>query len=390
MRHDPRPRLTLSHTETNDPTSRKSHDQRLLLVLLIPRRSFVTTESPLPHDPIPTVRGPIPAAELGITLAHEHLFVLSSEFQSNFPHLWDREAGVREAVRQLEGAYAAGVRTRVDMTVLGQGRDIALVRAVAERTPVNIVLATGVCSVDGIPLFARFRGPGAPLESEDPLIELLLSDITTGIADSDVRAGLVKFACERIPPDAAAHRMAVVVAEVHRQTGVPVVGHGDPFEGNGIALVRLLEKEGVVVGSVVVGSVVMAHARDCADIEVRALADTGCMLGYDRYGMTPFAPDEQRNDTLAARVRACHTAQLLVSQDHPVHIDYLTAEQRERTYPGWSYVHLFERVLPQLLKRPGMDEEVVRTLLVDNPRRLLSRIAAPRPTDTRPEVRDAA
>ncbi|WP_165914318.1 phosphotriesterase [Streptomyces sp. AcE210] len=350
----------------------------------------MTTESPLPHDPIPTVRGPIPAAELGITLAHEHLFVLSSEFQSNFPHLWDREAGVREAVRQLEGAYAAGVRTRVDMTVLGQGRDIALVRAVAERTPVNIVLATGVCSVDGIPLFARFRGPGAPLESEDPLIELLLSDITTGIADSDVRAGLVKFACERIPPDAAAHRMAVVVAEVHRQTGVPVVGHGDPFEGNGIALVRLLEKEGVVVGSVVVGSVVMAHARDCADIEVRALADTGCMLGYDRYGMTPFAPDEQRNDTLAARVRACHTAQLLVSQDHPVHIDYLTAEQRERTYPGWSYVHLFERVLPQLLKRPGMDEEVVRTLLVDNPRRLLSRIAAPRPTDTRPEVRDAA
>ncbi|WP_329577350.1 hypothetical protein [Streptomyces sp. NBC_01361] len=78
--------------------------------------------------------------------------------QSNFPHLWDREAGVREAVRQLEGAYAAGVRTLVDMTVLGQGCDIGLVRAVAERTPVDIVLATGVYSVDGIPLFARFRG----------------------------------------------------------------------------------------------------------------------------------------------------------------------------------------------------------------------------------------
>jgi phosphotriesterase-related protein len=355
---------------------------------VIPRRFFVTTESPLPHDPIPTVRGPVAAAELGITLAHEHLFVLSSEFQSNFPHLWDRETGVREAVRQLEGAYAAGVRTLVDMTVLGQGRDIGLVRAVAERTPVNVVVATGVYSVDGIPLFARFRGPGAPIESEDPLIELLLSDITTGIADSGVRAGLVKFACESTPPDAAAHRMAAVVAEVHRRTGVPVVVHCDPFEGkgNGIELVRLLEKEGVAAGSVVV-----AHAGDCADLEgLRALADTGCVLGYDRYGMTPFAPDEQRNATLAALVRAGHTAQLLVSQDHPVHIDYLTAEQRERTYPGWSYVHLFERVLPQLLKEPGIDEEVVRTLLVDNPRRLLSRIAAPLPTHTRPEVRDAA
>ncbi|WP_329547772.1 phosphotriesterase-related protein [Streptomyces sp. NBC_01356] len=350
----------------------------------------MSTETPLPHDPIttvrhdpvPTVRGPVAAAELGVTLAHEHLFVLSSEFQSNFPHLWDREAGVGEAVRQLEQAYAAGVRTLVDMTVLGQGRDIDLVRAVAERTPVNIVLATGVYSVDGIPLFARFRGPGAAIEAEDPLIELLLRDVTTGIADSGVRAGLVKFACERTPPDGAAHRMAAVVAEVHRQTGVPVVVHCDPFEGNGIALVRLLEKEGVTAGSVVV-----AHAGDSADLDgLRALADTGCVLGYDRYGMTPFAPDEQRNATLAALVRAGHTAQLLVSQDHPVHIDYLTTEQRERIYPGWSYVHLFERVLPMLLKEPGIDDSTVRTLLVDNPRRLLSRIAAPHPT----EARDAA
>lgn len=350
-----------------------------------PHDPFATRE-PVPYDPIPTVRGPVAAAELGVTLAHEHLFVLSAEFQSNYPHLWDREAGVDEAVRQLGEAYAAGVRTLVDMTVLGQGRDMALIRAVAERTPVNIVLATGVYSVDGIPLFARFRGPGAAVEAEDPLIDLLLRDVTTGIADSGVRAGLVKFACERTPPDAAAHRMAAVVAEVHRQTGVPVVVHCDPFEGNGVQLVRLLEKEGVPAGSVVV-----AHAGDSADLDgLRALADTGCLLGYDRYGMTPFAPDEQRNATLAALVRAGHTAQLLVSQDHPVHIDYLTEEQRRGLYPDWSYVHLFERVLPLLLKEPGVDEETLRTLLVDNPRRLLSRVAAPRPWGGRPEVPDAA
>lgn len=139
------------------------------------------------------------------------------------------------------------------------------------------------------------------------------------------------------------------------------------------------------------GSVVVAHAGDSADLDgLRALADTGCVLGYDRYGMTPFAPDEQRNATLAALARAGHTAQLLVSQDHPVHIDYLTSEQRERTYPGWSYVHLFERVLPMLLKEPGIDDATVHTLLVDNPRRLLSRIAAPRPGDHPTEARDAA
>ncbi|MFH8735907.1 hypothetical protein [Streptomyces sp. NPDC017964] len=67
-------------------------------------------------------------------------------------------AAARSRISPTCGTARAGVRTLVDMTVLGQGCDIGLVRAVAERTPVDIVLATGVYSVDGIPLFARLRG----------------------------------------------------------------------------------------------------------------------------------------------------------------------------------------------------------------------------------------
>lgn len=327
--------------------------------------------APAIHE-VPTVRGPVPAAELGETLVHEHLFVLSSEFQSNYPGLWDRGAGVEAAVRQLDLAHAAGVRTIVDMTVIGQGRDIGLIGEVAARTPVNLVVATGVYTLDGIPPFARFRGPGCAVESEDPLIDLLSGDISRGIGDTGVKAGLVKFAHESTSPADSAERMAVVVGEVHRRTGVPVVVHSDPFTGNGVELVALLGRQGVPPGHVVV-----AHAGDSTDLRyLRALADTGCMLGYDRYGMTPFAPDEQRNTTLAALVRAGHTAQLLVSQDHASHIDYLTVEQRNRLYPDWSYTHLFGRVLPRLREQPGIDESVITTLLVDNPRRLLTRAGA--------------
>jgi len=323
-------------------------------------------------DEVPTVRGPVPAAELGETLVHEHLFVLSSEFQSNYPGLWDRRAGVDNAVRQLELARAAGIRTVVDMTVIGQGRDIGLVAEVAARTAVNLVVATGVYTLDGIPPFARFRGPGCAVESEDPLIDLLSGDITRGIGGTGIKAGLVKFAHESGTPPGSAERMAVVVGEVHRRTGVPVVVHSDPFTGNGVELVALLGRRGVAPGHVVV-----AHAGDSADLGyLRTLADTGCMLGYDRYGMTPFAPDEQRNTTLSALVRAGHAAQLLVSQDHASHIDYLTVEQRNRLYPDWSYTHLVDRVLPRLREQPGIDEAVITTLLVDNPRRLLTRVGA--------------
>lgn len=331
----------------------------------------MVTVTPAPSGQVPTVRGPVAEDQLGVTLAHEHLFVLSSEFQSNFPGLWDAEEGIRSAVDQLGRAYDAGVRTIVDMTVIGQGRDIGLVRRIAEQSSVNIVVATGVYSVDGIPLFARFRGPGGMIESEDPLIDLLERDITVGIAGSGIRASVVKFACERTPPDDSAHRMAAVVAEVHRRTGVPVMVHSDPFDetgGNGVLLVKILEQEGVSPDRVVI-----AHAGDSANMGyLRELADTGCMLGFDRYGMESLAPDTRRSAALVALIRAGHTRQLLVSQDHAVHIDYLTPQQRQQLWPDWAYTHLLAHVVPRLREEAGIDEPVIRTLLVDNPRRMLT------------------
>ncbi len=106
--------------------------------------------------------------------------------------------------------------------------------------------------------------------------------------------------------------------------------------------------------------------------------------------MTTFAPDEQRNATLSALVRAGHAAQLLVSQDHASHIDYLTVEQRDRLYPEWSYTHLFDRVLPRLREQPGIDETTITTLLVDNPRRLLTRVGAPAPARAKENTRVTA
>lgn len=328
----------------------------------------VTLETaPTAPDIVPTARGPVPVDELGLTLPHEHLFVLSAEFQANY-RLWDRDRGVAAAVAQLRQAYDKGVRTIVDLTVLGQGRDIGLVAQVAAATPVNLILATGVYSVDGIPLFARFRGPGCAIEDEEPLLDLLLHDITDGIGGTDVRAALVKFACEDSPAGAAAGRMAAVVAEVHRRTGVPVVIHSNPANGNGLELLRLVTREGVPAERVVVG-----HAGDCADrTYLRRLAETGCYLGYDRFGMVTFAPDELRCSTLAELVRAGHLKQLLISQDNASHIDYLTEAQRARLYPDWGYTHIIDRILPRLAQEHGLGDEELETLMHSNPHRMVA------------------
>ena len=71
---------------------------------------------------INSVRGPVDAADLGTTLMHEHVFVLTADSQQQWPGEWDEESKVAEAVTKLKELAASGVRTIVDPTVIGLGR----------------------------------------------------------------------------------------------------------------------------------------------------------------------------------------------------------------------------------------------------------------------------
>ncbi|NYI04911.1 phosphotriesterase family protein [Allostreptomyces psammosilenae] len=316
---------------------------------------------------VPTVRGPIGTEELGTVLTHEHLFIADPEFHRNYPALWDREQSVEQAVALLEEAYELGVRTLVDMTALGQGRDIELIRRVAERTRVNIVVATGLYVLDGLPQILRYRGPGAPLGGPDPIIDFLESDIRQGIAGTDIKAAVLKFVAESDEPDATVRRVAAAVAEVHRRTGVPIVVHTNPHNRSGLAVVEVLGGLGVAPGSITV-----AHAGDSPDHGyLKELAATGAYLGCDQFGMQALRPDEERIATVLKLVGDGHVEQLLLSHDSSAFMDHVLPEQRAFLYPQWNWTHLHARILPAM-REAGLAEADITTMLQDNPRRLLS------------------
>src|ERR1044071_17165 len=92
---------------------------------------------------VETARGPVDTSELGPTLMHEHVVTRSPGAQEERPHLWDREGIVAIAERKLGELYERGIRSIVDLTTVDLGRDIDLIAAVARRSPVHIVVATG-------------------------------------------------------------------------------------------------------------------------------------------------------------------------------------------------------------------------------------------------------
>jgi phosphotriesterase-related protein len=316
---------------------------------------------------VSTVRGDIGVDQLGTVLSHEHIFVKNPEFHANFPDMWDPAAGVELAARQLEEAYDAGVRTVVDMTVIGQGRDPALIAAVAARTRVNIVLATGLYVLDGLPQIVRYRGPGTMVEQPDPIVDLLEREVREGIAGTGARAELVKFACEHPEPDDTVRRVAAAVAEVYRRTGVPVVAHIEPALPNALPVLELLADLGVPPTQVV-----LAHAGDITDPGyLAAVAESGAYIGCDRFGLAPFVPEDTRLATVLALLEAGRGDQALLSHDCPSFIDHQPVELRAAIAPDWTLTHLHRSVLPALRRR-GVTDEQIDVLMRVNPARLLT------------------
>ncbi|MEU6374400.1 phosphotriesterase-related protein [Streptomyces sp. NPDC046909] len=316
---------------------------------------------------VETVKGGIPLDRLGVTLMHEHVFVLSTEIQENNPQLWNERAQIDSAVAKLNAAAERGVDTVVDLTVLGQGRYLPRIKKVAERVALNIVVATGVYTYNDEPLYFAFRGPGRVFEGPDPMVELFVRDITEGIGDTGVKAAVLKCATETEQLPEGVERVLRATAQAHRETGAPIQTHSNALVRNGLLQQKVFREEGVDLSRVVIG-----HSGDSDDLGyLRELLDAGSFLGMDRFGMEFIAPLDQRVETVARLVRLGYAGQLVLSHDCPCFLDYLTTDQRELVAPSWEYTHIHDDVLPALRKAEVSDEDL-RTMLVDNPRRFFA------------------
>ena len=132
---------------------------------------------------VESARGPVDLGNLGQTLMHEHVFVLSTEHMQNYgSDWWDEEARVADAIAKLNALYAKGIRTIVDPTVWGLGRYIPRIQRIAAATPVNIIVATGLYVYEELPQQYAYRGPGLLIDIPEPMVTDFTRDITEGIA----------------------------------------------------------------------------------------------------------------------------------------------------------------------------------------------------------------
>ncbi len=233
---------------------------------------------------IMTVTGPLAPDELGVVLAHEHVFIdLVREYRGS--GLLNDEELARE---ELAALRTAGGRTLVDLTTDEIGRDPAALRRVSEATGVSIVMGCG-----------HYRDPYLDRNwfdrmAVDAIADEIVRDLTEGVGGTGIRAGIIgEIGADRHYISAAEERSFRAAARAHLRTGVTINTHAARWPV-GLAQLRLLAEEGVDPRRVIIG-----HTDS---VPVAAISSTWC--GRDASSRSTRS-EQDRRTTRTARSSCC-------------------------------------------------------------------------------------
>ena len=307
-----------------------------------------------------TVTGPVDTADFGFTLSHEHVGTNAAGLRHTYPQFIDREGIKEQSTAAMKAVYEDGVRTIIDVSTFDLGRDVNLIKEVAEGSGMQIVVATG--NHLAVP---RPFGDVSP----DAIAPLYIREIEEGIEATGLKAGLIKVASDRGGITPQQEIVLRAAARTQQATGVPISTHTWSPERIGDAQVAILEEEGVDLDRVYIG-----HSNDDTNLEyLLGLLNKGVWLGLDRYpgGLVPGTPNwEQRTEVAWKLMEAGFTHRIMLSHDYSVPKARYGAEVQEarrRANPdGYNFIPRY--VLPRL-KELGATDADIRQLTVENPRR---------------------
>lgn len=296
---------------------------------------------------IMTVLGPIEAAQMGCTLAHEHVLVDFIGAEEVSRNRYDAQAARQVILPHLERVKALGLRTFVECTPAYLGKDPLLLKNLAERTGLQILTNTGYYGArDGVFLPAHaFR------ETAGQLAERWVRDWREGLEGTGVRPGFIKIGVTASSSLSGMDRKLVQAAAcAHLQTGLTIASH--TVDAPVLEELEILRQEGVDPSAFI-----WVHAHTDSDPRRHvAVAELGAWVEFDAVG-EHVEPDVQR---------------ILAMKEHGLLHRVLLSHDAGWYEPGKpdgefrGYTALFEHLIPALKAR-GFTGSEVELLTVANP-----------------------
>ena len=346
---------------------------------------------------IMTVTGPIDPDELGQTTMHEHIFI-DFTVMDDTPERWSAAGRVEPVgatavglyhaplTMDILGAVARGAANRdnrlltdermaidevlefrrrggsaiVDTTSIGLKRDPLALSRVSEATGLHIVMGA-----------SWYRKGWHPKDLDDRSIESLtqeiVGDITVGVGDTGIRSGIIgEVGTEGDPLVPNELKVIQASARASRITGAAVTLHTSAVLHEQPGILDMLEAEGADLSRVVVGHS-NPLASDLAFME--QLLARGVYIQFDTLGRQPTLSYPVVTDTdvghgIVSLIEAGHVDRILLAQD-------VCTKLQLKAYGGTGFSFIQEQFIPYL-KQLGVTDAQLHTIMVDNPRRVLT------------------
>ena len=316
------------------------------------------TDRPATAPGVQTVLGRVDPAELGWVLPHEHTAIALWHIANRWDY-WELRRDEPVIVEELAAFRQAGGGALVDLTLDGVGRDPEWLAGLARATGLHIVMGSG-----------WYRGAHYPAEtlvdrrSVDSLADEIVRDATDGVGETGIRAGIIgEIGTDKPWISAQEERVHRAAARAARRTGLAITTHAVQSTV-GLDQLTVFEAEGADLSRVVVG-----HADSNPSLDYHlAIVERGATVEFDFLGMSFTALERHGEgrivDILRELLSRGHVERILLSQD-------VCHDSQLRRYGGNGYTYLAETFLPRL-RSAGVSDAEIRTITVDNPRRLLT------------------
>ena len=284
----------------------------------------------------------------GITYAHEHIPIDRSEVIEDEDALLDSQQLV---IQELKGLYKKGVRNIVEATCRGIGRNVAYAQKVAIETGINIVQATG-----------WYQSAFLPIEvyqlSVTQLAEMMIKDITIGIKNTDIKAGIIgEIATTKNRWTEQEEKVFNAAVIASKETHTPIMTHTS-IGTLGHEQVEFFQKKHANLRKIIIGHVDLTGNPNY----VLEMLKTGINVEIDTIGKNNYMSDAKRVEIIKAAQDAGFTDQIVMAMD-------ITRKSHLKANGGIGYAYLLDSFIPEL-KAGGVTEGFINKMLVENPQRI--------------------
>ena len=334
---------------------------------------------------IQTVLGEIKESELGVCSSHEHIFIDMRgcvDITGNEPAcFYDKVEmsnrcevfadpyaildnalleGIDDAVEEMKYFKAHGGNTVIDCTLDEIGRDPVALAEVSKRSGVNVVVGCGH-------YYHKAHHPYVKKASVEELCEEMYHDITVGIGDTDIKAGVIGEIGTSAVMFEDEKRVLRAAGIVGAKTGKAVHVHTDLYTENGYEILDILTAEGMKPEKICIDHVDVLLRPDY----IRDLLKRGCYVEFDDFGKEfyvnrerRFAYDLERIELLKTLIDEGYGSKILVCND-------ICLKTMWKKFGGLGYAHIL-RTVKDMAVENGISEKVYESILTDNVRNFIS------------------